>query len=46
MDSRNYSSFTDLVWGNINLENELFGVSESNPLLVMKTFMAITNESC
>ena len=34
MDSRNYSSFTDLVWGNINLEDELFDVSESSPLLV------------
>ena len=34
MDSRNYSSFTDLVLGNINLEDELFGVSESSPLLV------------
>ena len=34
MDSRNYSSFTDLVLGNINLEDELFGVSESSPLVV------------
>ena len=34
MDSRNYSSFIDLVLGNINLEDELFGVSESSPLLV------------
>ena len=34
MDSRNYSSFIDLVWGNINLEDELFNVSESSPLLV------------
>ena len=34
MDSRNYSSFTDLVWGNINLEDELFDVSESSLLLV------------
>ena len=34
MDSRNYSSFTDLVRGNINLEDELFGVSKSSPLLV------------
>ena len=34
MDSRNYSSFTDLVWGDINLEDELFGVSKSSPLLV------------
>ncbi|XP_065617092.1 uncharacterized protein LOC111994630 [Quercus suber] len=34
MDSRNYSSFTDLVWGNINLEDELFDVSESSPLIV------------
>ena len=34
MDLRNYSSFTDLVRGNINLEDELFDVSESSPLLV------------
>ena len=34
MDSRNYSSFTDLVRGNINLEDEIFNVSESSPLLV------------
>ena len=34
MDLRNYSSFTDLVWGDINLEDELFGVSKSSPLLV------------
>ena len=34
MDSRNYSSFTDLIRGNINIEDELFGVSESNSLLV------------
>ena len=34
MDSRNYSSFTDLVRGNINLEDEIFDVSESSPLLV------------
>nr|POE54774.1 glutathione s-transferase t3 [Quercus suber] len=34
MDSRNYSSFTDLVRGNINLEDELFDVSESSPLIV------------
>ena len=34
MDLRNYSSFTDLVWGDINLEDELFGVSESSPLVV------------
>ncbi|XP_030941674.1 uncharacterized protein LOC115966610 [Quercus lobata] len=34
MDSMNYSSFTDLVRGNINLEDELFDVSESSPLLV------------
>ena len=33
MDSRNYSSFTDLVRGNINLKDELFDVSESSPLL-------------
>ena len=34
MDSRNYSSFIDLVRGNINLEDELFDVSENSPLLV------------
>ena len=34
MDSRNYSSFTDLVRGNINLEDEVFDVFESSPLLV------------
>ena len=34
MDSRNYSSFIDPVRGNINLEDEIFDVSESSPLLV------------
>ena len=34
MDSRHYSSFTDVLRGNINLEDELFGVSKSSPLLV------------
>ena len=34
MDSRNYSSFTDLVRRNINLEDEIFDVFESSPLLV------------
>ena len=34
MDSRHYSSFTDVLQGNINLEDELFGISESSPLLV------------
>ena len=34
MDSRNFSSFTALVWGNINLEDEIFDVFESSPLLV------------
>uniref|UniRef100_A0A7N2RAT5 No apical meristem-associated C-terminal domain-containing protein n=2 Tax=Quercus lobata TaxID=97700 RepID=A0A7N2RAT5_QUELO len=34
MDSRNYSSFIDLVRGNINLEDEIFDVSESSALLV------------
>ena len=34
MDSRHYSSFTDVLQGNINLEDELFGTSESSPLLV------------
>ena len=34
MGSRNYSSFTDVLRGNINLEDELFGVSKSSPLLV------------
>ena len=34
MDSKPYSLFTDVLQGNINLEDELFGVSESSPLLV------------
>ncbi|XP_030925833.1 uncharacterized protein LOC115952740 [Quercus lobata] len=34
MDSRPFSSFTDVLQGNINLEDELFSVSESSPLLV------------
>ena len=34
MDSRHYSSFTDVLRGNINLEDELFGVSKSSSLLV------------
>ena len=34
MDSRHYSSFTDVLRGNINLEDEIFDVSESSPLLV------------
>ena len=34
MDSRHYSSFIDVLRGNINLEDELFGVSKSSPLLV------------
>ena len=34
MGSRNYSSFTDVLRGNINLEEELFGVSENSHLLV------------
>ena len=34
MDSRHYSSFTDVLRGNINLEDELFGVSKSSPMLV------------
>ena len=34
MDSRHYSSFTEVLRGNINLEDELFGVSKSSPLLV------------
>ena len=34
MGSRNYSSFTDVLRGNINLEGELFGVSENSHLLV------------
>ena len=34
MDSRHYSSFTDVLRGNINLEDELFGESKSSPLLV------------
>ena len=34
MDSRHYSSFTDVLRGNINLEDELFGLSENSPMLV------------
>ena len=34
MDSRHYSSFTDVLRGNINYEDELFGLSESSPVLV------------
>nr|POE57628.1 hypothetical protein CFP56_39382 [Quercus suber] len=34
MDSRNYSSFTDVIQGNISLEDEFFGISETSPLLV------------
>ncbi|KAL0015482.1 hypothetical protein SO802_002551 [Lithocarpus litseifolius] len=34
MDSRHYSSFTDVLRGNISLEDELFGVSKNSPLLV------------
>ena len=34
MDSRHYSLFTDVLRGNINLEDELFGESKSSPLLV------------
>ena len=34
MDSRNYSSFTDVIRWNISLEDELFGVSKTSPLLV------------
>ena len=34
MDSRHYSSFTDVLWGNINREDELFGSSENSPMLV------------
>ena len=34
MGSRNYSSFTDVLRGNINFEGELFGVSENSHLLV------------
>ena len=34
MDSRNYSSFTDVIRGNISLEDELFSVSKTSPLLV------------
>ena len=34
MDSRNYSSFTDVIRGNISLEDELFDVSKTSPLLV------------
>ena len=34
MDSKHYSSFTDVLRGNINCEDELFGLSESSPMLV------------
>ena len=34
MDSRHYSSFTEVFRGNINLEDELFGLSENSPMLV------------
>ena len=34
MNSRHYSSFTDVLWGNINSKDELFGLSENSPLLV------------
>ncbi|XP_075654788.1 uncharacterized protein LOC142624953 [Castanea sativa] len=34
MDSRYYSSFTNVLRGNINLEDELFSVSENSPMLV------------
>ena len=34
MDSSYYSSFTDVLRGNINLEDELFGLSENSPMLV------------
>ncbi|KAL4619612.1 hypothetical protein ACB092_06G092400 [Castanea dentata] len=33
-NSRRYSSFTNVLRENINLEDELFGVSENSPLLV------------
>ena len=34
MDSRHYSSFTDVLRGNINLEEELFSVFENGPMLI------------
>ena len=34
MDSRHYSSFTDVLRGNINLEDELFSVFENSPMKV------------
>ena len=34
MDSRHYSSFTDVLRGTINSEDELFGLSENSPMLV------------
>ena len=34
MDSRHYSSFTDILRGNINHEDELFYLSENSPMLV------------
>ena len=37
IDLRHYSSFTDVLRGNINLENELFGLSENSPMLVQNS---------
>ena len=34
MDSRRYSLFTDVLRGNINLEDELFSLSENSAILV------------
>ena len=34
MDSRHYSLFTDVLQGNIDCEDELFGLSENSPVLV------------
>ncbi|KAK7831768.1 hypothetical protein CFP56_027040 [Quercus suber] len=34
MDSRHYSMYTDVLRGNINLEKQLFDVSENSPMLV------------
>ena len=39
MDSRQYSSFTDVLRGNINSEDELFGLSENSPVLVQDSPM-------
>ncbi|KAK7828140.1 hypothetical protein CFP56_030501, partial [Quercus suber] len=34
MDSRHYSLYTNVLRGNINLEEQLFGVCENSPMFV------------